>query len=156
MWSLLWNGNKVLSLRILLLWTRCLFPPKSIYWNSGPPKWWYLQVGLSGGNLGLEEIMRVEPSWWYECPYEKNRTHGIQKRPCEDITRQRVFTKNPTRLAPWSQTAGLPDFKCLLFNPPSLWQFVIKSSPNWLMCLYRLFTYDWLMLFSKAVLSIFF
>ena len=32
-----------------------------------------LEMGVSGVWLGLEEVMRVGPSWWNQCPYFKKK-----------------------------------------------------------------------------------
>lgn len=90
--------------------------------------------GPLGGNWGLDEVMRVRPSWWDWCPYKKKPQRAAFSLHCVKTKQQRAIYQ-PARgphhdsswLAPWSWTSQPPErwkSKCLLFKSPGLWYFV--------------------------------
>ena len=87
--------------------------------------------GALGEGLGLDEVMRVQPSWWHWCPYKKRycRVQCLSfPLPCKDAsrwqpsaTKKRALTRT---LSCWCPDLGLPSLQncekingCCLSHP---------------------------------------
>ena len=80
-------------------------PPSPIHEDLTPNK-----IGFGGGAfgkwLGLDEVMRVEPLWWDECPYEKRRRdQSSLSTPCE-TTMRRQPSASQGELSPDTESTG--------------------------------------------------
>ena len=115
------------------------FLPSAIYWIMSPPKSYVealIPVMVLGdeafGRWGLDEVMRVGPSWWDQCPYKKShqRAYSPSVSLCHVWTQWRKQLPSSweershqvlTMLVPWSQTSSIQNcekinFCCL--SPP--------------------------------------
>lgn len=96
----------------IALWTKCLCPHQIYTLKPKCPMWWYLAVGLWGGN----QVMRAQPPCMGLVPSEGSKEIGtlLLCVPCEDISRgqaslnqEKNLHQDATKLTPSDHTSSL-------------------------------------------------
>lgn len=113
------------------------FLQKFVCWHPNPQCDSIWEIKLLGGE-GLDEVMRMEPLWWDQCPYKKRKRCQGFLSPSSEKGAINKPGRGPSSRTESAGTLVL-DFsasrmlrnKYLLFKPPNLWYFVIAPWADW-------------------------